>query len=397
MPETTPHEKILSIVQGFWRARAVAVATELDLPELLADGPMHVEELARRTETNSAALFRLLRALESVGIFTQSAPRTFSNTAMSASLRKSAAGSQWPMVLHCLGKGNGPVEGWNDLDYAIRTGEPSINKSYGYSFWELLRLNPTAREIMNATMRSASLVMTPAVTAAYKWGKFPVIADIGGGIGTQLVSILDATPAAKGILFDLPQLKAESIFHPRMEVISGNFFEQVPTGVDAYLMRFVVHDWDDTKAAEILRCVRRHMKPTARLILIEHVISEGAAFDYGKWTDLQMLIAVGGRERTKDEFLDLLSREGFDLEEVIFTTSPLRLLVAKPASSYDKGMTRWVFPTREPAKPSAQQTRYWKAPRSGRRRCADDPQIPPAYARVAIDLALPLIPAGAEP
>ena len=200
MPNTkpAPQEQILSIVLGFWQARALAVATELGLPDLLAEGPLHVEELASRTATNASALFRLIRALESIGIFVEASPGVFSNTETSDILRKGVPGSQWPMVVHCLAKGSGPVEGWDHLDYAVRTGGPSIQKAYGHDFWELLRRSPQASTALNGAMRSASVAMTPAVTAAYKWSQFPVIADIGGGIGTQLVSILDAAPASSG-------------------------------------------------------------------------------------------------------------------------------------------------------------------------------------------------------
>ncbi len=332
MPNTkpAPQEQILPIVLGFWQARALAVATDLGLPDLLAEGPLHVDELAIRTKTNALALFRLLRALESIEIFVQASPGVFSNTATSECLRKSMPGSQWPMVVHCLSKGSGPFEGWNELEYAVRTGRPSVEKVFGYDFWELLRRNPQASAAMNRAMRSGSVAMTPAVTAAYKWSQFPVIADIGGGIGTQLVSILDTCPASKGILFDRPHLAAESISHDRMEAIGGDFFDSVPTGADAYLLRFILHDWADVQAAAILGSLRQAIKPAARLIVVELVIPEGAVFHYGKWTDLQMLVCVGGRERTETEYRALLSDAGFDLKEVVATDSPLSLLVARP-------------------------------------------------------------------
>jgi hypothetical protein len=183
---------------------------------------------------------------------------------------------------------------------------------------------------MNGAMRSANVAMTPAVTAAYKWSQFSVIADIGGGIGTQLVSILEAAPASKGILFDRPHLGKESISHNRVEVIEADFFESVPAGADAYLLRWILHDWADAEAALILRSLHRAMRSTARLMVIEPIIPKGGAFHFGKWTDLQMLVCVGGQERTETEHRALLSIAGFALQEVIATDSPLSLLVAKP-------------------------------------------------------------------
>jgi hypothetical protein len=129
-----------------------------------------------------------------------------------------------------------------------------------------------------------------------------VIADIGGGIGTQLVSILDACPSSKGILFDQPHLGAESISHKRMQVIGGDFFKSVPSNADAYLLRWILHDWAEPQVAAILRSLRRALKPTARVIVVENVIPEGVSLHSGKWIDLQMLVCVGGRERTETEY-----------------------------------------------------------------------------------------------
>lgn len=324
-----PHEQILSTVLGFWQARAIAVATELGLADIVAEAPLHVEELARRTSTNPVALYRLLRALECIGIFTQVSPQVFANTATSECLRKEQPGSQWAMVVHCLCRGNGPFEGWNELEYAVRTGAPSVEKIYGCGFWDFLRQNPQAFAAMSGTMRAASAAMTPAVTAAYDWSRLAVIADIGGGIGTQLVSILDASPASRGMLFDQADVQGQTIHHDRIEVVSGDFFESVPAGADAYLMRWVLHDWADAEAARILRSVRDAMKPAARLIVVESVIPEGSAFSFGKWSDLQMLL-INGRERTETEYRALLSGAGFELQEVVHTGSPLSLLVAQP-------------------------------------------------------------------
>lgn len=325
-----PHEQIFSLVLSFWQARTVAVATELDLAGLLAAGPLHVDELAARTKTNALALFRLLRALESIGIFTQTTPRVFANTPTSDSLRSDVAGTQRAFVLHALSQGYGLFEGWRELRDAVQTGEPSLDKVYGYDFWELCRRNPDANAAFNGAMRAGSMAMTPTVTAAYDWSQFPVIADIGGGIGTQLTSILDSSPSSKGILFDQPQLGADAIPHDRVEVVGGDFFDAVPGGADAYLLRFILHDWSDPKALAILAAVRRALKPAARLFVIESLVLEGPEFGLMKWIDLQMLVGLGGRERTENEFRDMLAATGFEVERVVPTTSLLSLLIAKP-------------------------------------------------------------------
>ena len=325
-----PHEQLLGVILGYWQANTVSLATRLGLADHLAKGPLHVDELAKLTGANPQALFRMLRAMESVGIFTQTAPGTFANTPVSALLRKDGPDSQAAGILHQLCKGNGCYEAWNEFEHVVMTGEDSIRKIYGCGFFEFLEANPQAGDAMNGAMRSIGTAMTPAVTAAYDWGRFQQIVDVGGGIGTQIASILDAFPRSNGVVFDLPHVAADAIRHERLKVVEGNFFEWVPPDADAYLLRFILHDWSDEKAAAILRAVRRSMKPSATLILAELLIPEGPGQDFSKWTDLHMMVIFpGARERTHAEFDELLAREGFQLEEVVPTGSSITLLVAR--------------------------------------------------------------------
>lgn len=326
-----PHEQILSIILGYWQANVLALATKLGLADLLAEGPLPVEELANRTGANAQALFRMLRALESIGIFAQTGHRTFANTSSSEILRKDSPNSQAPLILHQICRGHGCYEAWHELEYTIMTGENSIRRIYGCDFFEFLGNNPQANEAMNGAMRSISNGITPSITTAYNWGRFPEIADVGGGIGTQIVSILNAFPRSKGVVFDLPHVASDAIPHQRLKAIGGNFFEWAPPGADAYLLRFVLHDWSDENAAAILRSVRRSMKPSASLALAEWMISEERGQDLSKWTDLHMMVMFpGARERTLTELNQLLAAEGFELDEVVPTSSSVTLLVAKP-------------------------------------------------------------------
>jgi O-methyltransferase domain/Dimerisation domain len=326
----SPQEQILSTILGFWQARTLALATELSIADHLAEGPLDVAELANRTKTNASALFRVLRAMESTGIFRQVSPRVFANTETSEYLRKDVAGSQRSFLMHCLSEGQGIFEAWNQLDYSVRTEEAAVQKIYGYDIWEHLRRKPESNAYFNEAMRAGTGAITPAVTAAYDWSRFAVIADVGGGIGAQLTSILEASPSSRGILFDQAHVISMSTADDRVEAISGDFFKSAPEDADAYLLRFILHDWTDSKALAILGAVRRAMKPTARLMVVEQVIPEGPEFHFGKWVDLQMLVAIDGRERSEAEFRELLSRAGFELETIIPTESPLSLLIAKP-------------------------------------------------------------------
>jgi hypothetical protein len=336
--QPVPHEQILSIILGYWQANTVGLAVKLGLADFLAEGPVKVEELAVLTGANAPALFRMMRALETIGIFTQTDHHTFANTPVSELLRKDNPESQAAGILHQLCRGNGCYEAWNEFEHTIMTGESSFHKIYGCDYFEFLRSNPQANEAMHGAMRSMSKAMTPAVTAAYDWGQFQEIVDIGGGIGTQIVSILNAFPLSKGIVFDLPHVAAETIPHERLTSVGGSFLEWAPQGADAYLLRFILHDWSDENAAVILQSVRRSMKPSATLILAELMIPEEPGNHFSKWTDLHMMLLFqGARERTQSELGQLLAAAGFHLEEVVPTGSPITLLVAKPRALASRG------------------------------------------------------------
>jgi hypothetical protein len=194
---------------------------------------------------------------------------------------------------------------------------------FGCDYWQYLQGKPDKWAICNEAMPSVSAAVTPAVTASYNWSRFRVIADISGGIGTQLADILDANPACHGILFDLPQVVATAIPHNRVERIGGDFFKSVPGGADAYILRWVIHDWAESEAVAILKNVYQAMKPDARLVLLETVLPETAEFTFDKWADLLMLTILGGRERTAAEYSELYGNAGFELEQIVSTPSPL--------------------------------------------------------------------------
>ena len=328
----TPQDQILGMVTGFWQSRALAVAAELELADRLADGPLSVDVLAAKTKTDALSLFRVMRVLESSGVFTQVSPRVFANTPASDCLRKDVPGSQWAFVRLVLSKDMGEYDGLGALMDSVQTGQISFDRVFGCSYWQFLRRNPDKWAIFNEAMRSFSVAITPAVTASYDWSRFRVIADTGGGIGTQLVDILKAHPSCRGILYDQPDVVAGAIPHDRVEPIGGDFFESVPAGADAYILRWIIHDWAEPEAIKILKNVREAMKPDARLVLLETVIPESAESTLGKSMDLVMLTLVGGRERTANEYSELYAKAGFQLEQIIPTPSPLSIIVGRPAS-----------------------------------------------------------------
>lgn len=316
-PFVIPEEHILEIVRGFWQSRALAIAAELEIADQLADGPLALDVLAERTETHVPSLFRLMRALESAGVFKQVSPSVFANTPASECLRKNVPGSLWAFVRTILSKGFGQYDSWGDFLTSVRTGKAAFDELYGRGPWEFFHSNPEIWAVFNQAMRAASALITPIVAASYNWRRFPLIADIGGGIGSQLVAILDAHPSSRGILFDQPGVLAEAIPHDRMERVAGNFFKSVPPGADAYTMRWIMHDWQDPEAIVILKNIRKAAAPEASVILIEEIIPDTTELTWGKWIDLHMMTVTGGRERTISEYADLFAKSGFELDKVV--------------------------------------------------------------------------------
>jgi O-methyltransferase domain/Dimerisation domain len=328
-PLPAPHEQILTITAGFWQSRALAVAAELELADLLAAGPLHIDAIASRTKTHAPSLFRLLRALESLGIFSQISPMVFANTPSSECLRQNVPNTRWAWVRAQLSVGGGVYEGWSGLGDSIKTGDTAFDQVLGCGFWEYYRRNPEAGTIFNEAMRLIGKHNSPEVAQAYDWSRFPVIADIGGGIGGLLVDILNAHPSCRGLLFDEPNVVQQAISHERLQPIGGDFFQTVPAGADVYILRWIIHDWSEAEAVALLGKVREAMKPGARLILLEELIPETPEFVPGKWIDVLMLAITGGRERTEKEYRELLSSASCELEEVVPTAGPLSILVAK--------------------------------------------------------------------
>lgn len=325
----SPQEQVMGAAIGLWQGRCVIAAVELCLADVLADGPLSVETIAAQTDADADNLFRVMRALETIGIFKQVSPRVFENTPTSECLRKDVPGSQWAF-LRILAPGWGHWEGLGEMLPTVRTGKTTLHERWGYDTWEHYRRHPEQRTVFNEAMRSITSPMTPAVTAAYDWSRFPVIADIGGGIGTQLVDILDAHPGCRGVLFDVAEVVSTAIEHDRVERVGGDFFSDVPVEADAYIFRNIIHDWNDERSVSILKTLRKVTKPNARAMLVEWVLPDTAEFHLGKWTDMIMMTGVGGRERTRGDFEKLFSEAGFVLEEVVPTESMFSIVVGQP-------------------------------------------------------------------
>ena len=305
-------------------ARCVQVVAEYGVADALADRPMTAAELAAQAGMNADALRRMLRLLTAHEVFTQEGEH-YSHTPMSELLRTDHPGSMRSFARMM----NLPVflESFAGLTETAKTGKP-IKDFAG--FMEYFAAHPDESSIFNQAMADKSRAVVPAVVDAYDFAPFGVIADIGGGHGHLLRGVLERTPAASGILFDLPHVIPESAAHAsaRLSLQPGDFFADDLPAAAAYLLMEVIHDWNDKDSVRILRAIRSAAPSNARLLIIEAIVSEDAGPDFSKVLDVIMLAVTGGRERTPSEYEALLSRSGFRLEKIIPTLSQYSIIEA---------------------------------------------------------------------
>ncbi|MBV9560023.1 MAG: methyltransferase [Bradyrhizobium sp.] len=318
---SNPWLDILSLINGFQITQAIRVAATLCVADHLRDGPRSADELASLTHSNADALYRLLRALAAVGVFREIADRRFVLTPMSDCLRSD---SSTPIGSWAEHVGNPYFwQAWGHLLHSVRTGENAFQDLHGIDVWQYRAEHAEANAIFNRAMTNMSRGGSEAVLSAYDFSGFAHIVDVGGGQGALLAAILSACPQARGTLFDQPRVVegAEANLRERgvisrCNIVGGSFFDSVPEGGDAYLMRYVIHDWEDREAIAILKVCRRAMREPARLLLIERTVAPPNEIPATKFSDLNMLVVPGGRERTRDEFASLFEASGFALTRV---------------------------------------------------------------------------------
>ncbi len=326
----SPQEKLGQMITGYWMSQAVYAAAKFGIADLLDDGPKSVDALAAASSTNEDALYRLLRALASVGLFCESGPREFSLTPLAEPLRSGVDGSIRPLALMT---GDEQFRAWGEIVYSIQTGKKAFDKVHGKPIFEYLGDNPDKAQIFDDAMTGIHGRETSAIVDAYDFSGIEVLADIGGGNGSNLVEILQAYPEMKGILFDLPhvverareRVEAGGVAD-RCELVGGDFFESVPVGADAYFMRHIIHDWDDEKSRTILANCHAVMPSDGKLLVVESVIPPGNEPFGAKFLDLVMLLIPGGKGRTESEYRVLFGEAGFELSQIVGTRTELSVV-----------------------------------------------------------------------
>ena len=329
-----PAAALIQLCMGLRMSQALFVAAQLGIADHLADGARTNAELAAATQTHPQSLRRLLRALTALDIFTERADGCFALTDVGQQLRSDHPQSLRSRVLFLTGEERWRC--WGDLIGSVRSGEAATEYVLGASLFDYYAAHPEASAIHDAAMAEASALSGPAILRAYDFARFHTIVDVGGGTGQLLRDILQANPALSGILFDLPHVVAGAEgLADSCAVVGGSFFDAVPVGGHAYLLKQILHDWGDEAAIAILAACRAAMPPDGTLLVIERVLPEraerGQALD-AFLIDLEMLtMTPGGRERTANEFRTLLAHSGFALTRIVPMASPLSIIEARRA------------------------------------------------------------------
>ena len=307
-----------TLLRGAMTTKALGLVADLGVADKLADGPRHVADLASETRTDEDTLHRFLRALASDGVFAEQSPYVFSNTPLSELLVTDRPDS-WRDFAHLFG--GVWYETFADAGAALSTGEPTFANRFGSDFWAWLAQNPSEGASFNRAMASGVDQQIDWLTDR-EWRDGETVVDVGGGNGATLVALLRRNPQLNGIVFDLPEtardaerIVGESDVADRCRVVAGSFFDSVPPG-DTYALAGILHDWDDEHASQILATVRTAAPTEARVLIRDAVISPRNDAEGNKWLDLLMLVLLGGRERTEEEWRRLLSDAGLEVTSI---------------------------------------------------------------------------------
>jgi hypothetical protein len=334
-PNALPINAMFRMITGYQITQMIYAAVKLGIADLLADGAKTSAELAQATQTNASALYRLLRALASVGIFAEDEQARFGLTPLAQLLRTGVPGSLRASALWHGDPVNGQI--WNDLTYSVTTGESAISHILGVSHWDYMTRHPDLNMLFNTMFTGYTVMEIAAVVSAYDFSHINTLVDVGGGQGGLMAAILKANPDMQGTVFDqshvisgtMAVLDAAGVA-ARCKLVVGDFFASLPIGADAYLFKYILHDWDDDSCVAILTTCHRAMKPDAKVIVVDYMIPTGNDPHPGKILDIAMLVRFTGHERTETEFRTLFDKAGLKLTNIIPTDADMSIIEAIP-------------------------------------------------------------------
>jgi DNA-binding transcriptional ArsR family regulator len=318
---------LFQMTTGTMVSQAVSVAARLGVADVLADGPRSVEEIAELVDADPSTLYRLLRAVADLGLFTELDDRHFELAPLGVLLRDEVEGSLrgWATMVGM------PFarDSWTDLYTSVKTGEPAFQRVHGEDLFSYLAKHPDDAAIFNEAMRFVSTAVLTGLLEAYDFSRFPTIVDVGGGTGALLAAILQANPETRGVLADRPDVLSSAApvltaaaITDRVETVASDFFQAVPEAGDLYVLSNIIHDWGDEDAVRILQACRQAMPDDGRLLIVELVLPDGGEPSMAKLADLEMLaLTPGGRQRTISEYAGLLEQAGLRLTDAVAATS----------------------------------------------------------------------------
>ena len=331
-----PHAVLMQMVMGTWVAQIASAFAQLGIADNIAKGKLSVDELAEECSANPEALYRLLRAAASIGLCVETAPRHFALTPIGDALRADAHHSMRDFVVAETARGHWLP--WGRLADAVRRGGPMTEEVLGVSAWEYYAQNIDEGHCFARAMGNLSTIVSEDVARVYDAGDVKRIVDVGGSEGVLLRGLLDRVPGARGVLFDRPEIiegakgaVGASGLADRVELVSGDFLTEAPAGGDLYLLKSILHDWPDEQCETIVRNIHRAAAPDSRLLVVEMTLPDGPAGTPSPvpLMDMNMLVMLGGRERTASEFGALLARCGYMVERVVPTPGPFSVIEAR--------------------------------------------------------------------
>jgi SAM-dependent methyltransferase len=324
---------MLQLVTGYWVSQAIGVVARLAVPDQLADGPRSSDELAHAVGAQPGALFRVLRMLASIGVFEESTPGVFALTPLGDTLRGDTPGSVRDFAIAETAFGH--WQPWGRLLESVRTGQPQAREALGIELWQWYGEHPEEAAFFSGAMGNLAALAASELLRVYDFTSAHTVVDVGGAYGELLATVLETRPHVRGVLFDLPHVIADAQpaiaargLTDRCELVGGDFFKAVPPGADVHILKQILHDWSDDEAIRLLCQCRDALVPGGRLLIVEMVVPADNRPSAVQPMDINMLVMLGGRERTADEFQTVLGAAGFQLEQLIPTLSPFSVLMA---------------------------------------------------------------------
>lgn len=326
--------QMLDLINGYWISKMIYVVAELNLADLLADEARTVDDLAEATGTKADRLHRVLRALAGVGLFAEDEPGRFRLTELGATLKSDRPDSMRAFARMMPASHN--WRAWDELMLGVREHKIPQEEVLGMTGFEYMAKHPADEEVFAQAMASVSGAENPAVAAALDLSGVRQLVDVGGSGGHLLARVLQENAGVQGVLFDQPQVVDVARRAPylqgdlaaRVSFEAGDFFASVPKGADAYMMKYILHDWNDDQCVQILQRCREAMADGGRVLVVDNVIEPGNEPSWGKLLDINMLVLNGGSERTEAQFAALFERAGLKLDKVVPTACPLSIVVA---------------------------------------------------------------------